>query len=483
MSQIISLILFLYREMARMIAHTPIRFLSIFVISLAASTVSYGQVPAADGGSNSGKDPINPAVEVRVADTSSASENWIAAYVDPIQGSSSIDLVRRALTSNAQLAATRLEIDRARARLRQAGLRPNPSLDFEQQNGVFNSPGERGTTIGFSVPLELAGQRGRRIDLARAELEASEADVADRERRLASEVRLAYIETLAALRELEVTQSLYSLDVETARVVEARVEEGDAAPLELNLLRAEVDRLRARRALVEGRLQASATRLKQLVGMSPDEQLRLREALMAPLLPDPPASLEAAVDLAVRTRPDLRFARLSEMVALAGYRLVKAQAAPQVTAFVKYSDVLGTFDETPIGGLTDRDRIFGFGVSVTLPIFNRNQGAKAEAQLEITQAQRRREFTESVVRAEVTAAYRRYEAAQVSVQTYERGVIERSEQNVQTMRAAYQVGAFRVTELLTEQRRLVDMQREMTEALAERYRAMAELRAALGITD
>src|SRR6266542_3018857 len=464
MSPIISSASFLYRGVAQVFTRPPFRFLSIFVICLAASAAGYGQVPAAGGGSNSGKDSPGPAV-------------------DPIQGSSSIDLVRRALTANAQLAATRLEIDRARARLRQAGLRPNPSLDFEQQNGVLNSPGERGTTIGFSMPLELAGQRGRRIDLARAELEASEADVADRERRLASEVRLAYIETLAALREMEVTQNLYSLDVETARIVEARVEEGDAAPLELNLLRAEVDRLRARRALVEGRLQASATRLKQLVGMAQDEQFQLRKTLMAPLLPDPPASLDAAVAIALRTRPDLRFARLSENVALAGYRLVKAQAAPQVTAFVQYSDVLGTFDTTPIGGLNDRDRLLAFGVSVTLPIFNRNQGAKSEAQLAIAQAQRRREFTESVVRAEVTAAYRRYEAAQASVRTYERGVIERSEQNVQTMRAAYQVGAFRVTELLAEQRRLVDMQREMTEALAERYRALAELRAALGIAD
>jgi outer membrane protein, heavy metal efflux system len=466
-----------------MLTRPPIRFLSIFAISLVVSAVSYGQVPAVGGGSNSGRDLPGPAAEVRVADTSSAPENWIAAYVDPVQGSSSIDLVRRALTSNAQLAASRLEIDRARARLRQAGLRPNPSVDFEQQNGVLNSPGERTTAIGFSVPLELAGQRGRRIDLARAELEASEADVADRERRLASEVRLAYIETLAALRELEVTQNLYALDVETVRIVEARVEEGEAAPLELNLLRAEADRLQARRALVEGRLQASATRLKQLIGMAPDEQLRLRETLMAPLLPTTPASLDAAVAFALQQRPDLRFALLSEDVARAGYRLVKAQAAPQVTPFVKYSNVLSTFDDTPVGRLTDRDRLLAGGVSVTLPIFNRNQGAKSEALLGITQAQRRREFTESVVRAEVTAAWRRYEAAQASIQTYERGVIARSEQNVQAMRAAYQAGAFRVTELLAEQRRLVDMQREMTEALAERYRALAELRAALGIAD
>jgi len=407
--------------------------------------------------------------------------SWIAPYVDPAQGSSSIDLVRRALSSNAELAAVRLEIDRGRARLRQAGLRPNPSVDFEQQNGVFNSPGERSTSVGFSLPLELAGQRGRRIDLARAELEAAEAEVADRERRLAGEVRLAYVEALAAARELEVTQSLNTVDVETARIVEVRMNEGDAAPLELNLLRAEVDRLRARRALVEGRLQAAVLKLKQLAGIPADEPLRLREALASPLLPEPPASLDAAVEIALRTRPDLKFARLAEEVAQAGYRLARAEAAPQVTAFTRYGQTSSAFDETPIGFLQDRDKLFSFGVSITLPVFNRNQGAKAEAQLAIAQAQRRREFAESVVRAEVASAYRRYEAAHASFQTYEHGVIARSAQNVRTMRAAYEAGAFRISELLAEQRRLIDSQREMTEALTERYRAMADMQAALGV--
>lgn len=445
-----------------------IHFLSMFVISLAASNIGYGQVPMTAGGSNSSKD---------------APENWIVGYVDPVQGSSSIDLARRALRSNAQLAAARLDVDRARARLRQAGLRPNPSAEIQQLNGAFGTTGERGTTVAFSLPLELWGQRGRRIDLARAELEASEAEVADRERRLASEARLAYVETLAALRDLDVTQKLHSLDAETARIVEVRVEEGDAAPLELNLLRAEVDRLRARRELIEGRLNAAALRLKQIVGIPPDETLQLREALDAPLLPAPPGSLDAAIEIALRTRPDLKLARLNEEVAQAGYRLARAQAAPQITAFVQYSNILGTFNDTPIGLLSDRDTIFGYGVSITLPVLNRNQGARDEAQLAITQAQRRREFTEALVRAEVAAAYRRYEAAQASVQTYERGVIARSEQNVQTMRAAYQAGGFRVTELLVEQRRLVDSQRELTEALTERYRALSELRAAMGITD
>src|SRR5258708_29461225 len=53
-------------------------------------------------------------------------------YFDLFQGASSSDLVQRALTSNAKLSATRLDIERGRARLQQAGLRPNPTSDFEQ---------------------------------------------------------------------------------------------------------------------------------------------------------------------------------------------------------------------------------------------------------------------------------------------------------------------------------------------------------------
>jgi hypothetical protein len=42
------------------------------------------------------------------------------------------------------------------------------------------------------------------------------------------------------------------------------------------------------------------------------------------------------------------------------------------------------------------------------------------------------------------------------------------------------MGAFRVTELIAEQRRLVDTQREYTEVLSERYRALADLQTAIG---
>jgi cobalt-zinc-cadmium efflux system outer membrane protein len=405
----------------------------------------------------------------------------IARYLDATQGTSSNDLVRRALLSNGELQAVRLEIERARARLRQAGLRPNPTLDFEHTTGALTgSSGESETSIGATLPLEVGGKRGRRIELARAELEATEAEVAERERRLASEVLSTYAEALSALRELEVTEQLNDLDLQTTRVIQARVNEGDTAPLELNLLRVEVDRLRSRNALIEGRLQASLLRLKSLAGIQPHEPLRLREGLDQAALREPPQALDAAIEIALRTRPDLRLARLTEEVAQAGLRLARAQNAPEVTAFTMYSITRSTFDETPVGTLRDRDKLLTFGVSIGIPVFNRNQGAKAEAATAISQARVCREFLEQIVRSEVTSAYARYEAARTALTTFEQGVIARSNENIRTIRAAYQLGAFRITDLLAEQRRLVDSEREFTEALAERYRALADLQIALG---
>ena len=405
----------------------------------------------------------------------------IAHYFDPAQGLSSDDLVRRALASNGELAAARIEIERARGRLRQAGLRPNPTLEVEQTTGRFTgSADERETSVGVAVPIELGAKRKRRVELAQAELEAVEAEVADRERRLTLEVMTVYAEALSALRELETTESINQVDLQTTRFVQARVNEGESAPLELNLLRTEVDRLRSRRALVEGRLTTALLRLKALAGISNAEPLRLQESLTTVRQLAFPQSVDAAIAIALRSRPDLRLARLNEEVAEAGLKLARASASPDLTAFTRYSVSRSAFEDTPVGVLRDRDKTLTFGVSVGIPIFNRNQGGKAEAAALISQARTRREFLEQIIRSEVQSAYARYEAARSAALTFEQGVIGRSTENIRVIRAAYELGQFQITDLLSEQRRLLDSQREYTETLTEQYRALADLQAALG---
>ena len=403
-----------------------------------------------------------------------------------ISSPTAVDLVRRALQANGELTAARLDLERGRARLRQAGLRPNPTIDLEHTTGrLTGSPDERDLSVGVALPLELGGRRQRRLDVAEAELAATEAEVADRERRLAHEVLGAYADALAALRELQITNDLQDLDVQTTRVVRTRVEKGDAPNLELNLLLVEVDRLRSRRALVEGRMNAALVTLGNLIGAPPTEGLAVSTPTgTQPIDPSQvPSTLDAAIDAALRQRPDLRLARLNELTTQAGLRLARAQAFPEVTVSGKFI-ANRTTNNLPTGLVpvpTD-DRLLAFGVSIGLPMFNTNQGAKAEAAVAIRQAQIRREFTEQVVRAEVTSAFRRLEAARAAVTVFEQGVINRSTDNVRVIRAAYELGEFRVTDLITEQRRLLDSQREYTDALVEGYRAIADLYAAMGIT-
>ena len=402
-------------------------------------------------------------------------------FRDSNAGITSAELVRRAIASNADLAASRLEVERARGRLRQSRLLPNPTLDVEQTTGRWTgSAGEKEQSVGVSFPIELGGKRGKRVDLAEADLAAAEADVADRERRLAADVRGAFADAMMALRDLEITSEQNGLDRQTVQFVQARVSEGDTPPLELNLLRADADRLRSKRALVQGQLEAAILKLKSLAGISPGDLLRFREDLGKPLLLPEPPSLEIAMQTALAARPDLRFARLTEEVAEAGLKLARAQAVPDIVLSTRYTKSSAVFDDTPVGVLRDKDKLFSFGASISIPVFNRNQGGRAEADASILQARRRREFIEALIASEVNSAYSRYLAAKDAVAIFEPGVIARSEQNIQAVRGAYEVGAFRITDLLNEQRRAVDFQREYTEALAEQYRALADLHAAMG---
>jgi outer membrane protein, heavy metal efflux system len=401
-------------------------------------------------------------------------------YYDPQDGVSINELIERALRSNEDLAAARLEIERARARLQQARLRPNPTLEFEQSSGRFVGNGGEGEfTVGASLPIEIYGRRSARINAAQVAVEASLAEVRNRERILAANILTNYAEALAALRELEVTENLLELDLQTTRFVQIRVNEGETPPLELNLLQAEVERLRSRHQLAEGRLDSALTGLKTLAGIPFDEPLRLREQINTAILPALPATREAAVDIALRTRPDVLLAQIEEQVATAGLRLVRAQSRPDLTAYTRYTQGRSVVD-TSIGNFPQRDRSLTFGVAIGISVFNKNQGAKAEAEIAVRQAQARREFAERVVRGEILAAYQRLEAAQRAVATLETAAIPRTTQNVETFRKVYELGNISITDLITEQRRLLDATRDLTDALMQRYRAQVDLNVALG---
>lgn len=401
--------------------------------------------------------------------------NPVAAQ--PAQTLTAGELVTEALRLNQELQAARLEVTRARARLDQSALIPNPVLELEQTGGSLGrSPGELERRTQLSFPIEYGGKRGRRADVAREELHVAEAVLADRERRLVAEVRTLYTAAVAANRELAFTSELTAIDAELARILTIRVQEGDAPPLEARLLEVEVDRVRSRRAMLEGRSRAAELRLAATVGLPPDVDVSLSGDYGEGIAPP---GIDDALRLAIERRPDLRAANFAISAAESGRRLATARALPDVTLFGGYSRIESSFDNTPVGPLDDEDELFNAGIGVSLPLFDRGQAAKAEANASIEQARHLREFAERQVRAEVASALARYQSAEAAVEVFRSGVVARSMENLLTMRAAYEAGAFTISEFLAERRRLVDAERELNDALSERAIALIDLHAAI----
>ena len=177
------------------------------------------------------------------------------------------ELVVRALADNPDLRAARAEVEAAVGRLQQAGLRPNPMLELGGQKAL--GP-DNNLMIGLSVPLDRGGRLEGRIGVAERELQMKRAQVRDRERRLAGDVRMKAGELLAARRNLAVTEDLLRVNRDALRLVQDRVREGAAPALEGNLMLVEVNRLDASRQMQASRVEIAALQLKALAGMAPD---------------------------------------------------------------------------------------------------------------------------------------------------------------------------------------------------------------------
>lgn len=406
------------------------------------------------------------------------------SYIDPTRGTGIDQLVEMALSRNADLLATRQRIAEAQGLLRQSAFRTNPAIEASYGNGApLGSPGEREFSVGYSHIFELGGKRTRRIEVSELGLKLAELEVADRERQIRADVQSRYAEALAAIRNFEITDRQLGLNRETFQVTQARVQQGEAPAVDRGLLQVEVGRLESDRALAENQVVRGLLAIKPLAGIALDQPLTLQGDLRTQ-----PASLTLADALAkaIAARPDLAAVRIEESLRDAETRAAKAEAVPNLVGTARYTRINSRFDQlglnnagTPVP-LRDTDNTLTAGVSITLPLSNRNQGNIQAAEARTKSAQLRRQYLEQVIKQEVTAAFSRFEAAKRSLEIFNKNVLDRAQDNVRIIRAAYTAGELRLFDVLNEQRRLTDTQRAYTEVLREYFVSVVELERAIG---
>lgn len=401
--------------------------------------------------------------------------------MDSAAGRTVDEIVALALQKNGEVLAAREQVAAARGGLTQARLRPNPSLEFSDFQEAAGS--QNNFTIGASLPLELYHRRDRRIQVAESSVKVSELDQAERERQVRAEVEAKFGEVLAALRNLQFTEELVELNRKALELTEARVEKGASAPLEANILRVEVNRIDSLRADWEAKVGMALLELKSLAGMRPEDSLRLQGTL------EPEAGVmkkEDAVRLARETRPDLLAWRAAEKVAEGKVKQAKTEARPDASLTISYQRMDSSFalngltaagQTRPIQGLF---HYLAAGVSISLPVRNRNEGAIESAVAQVEEAKRRREYAELIAEREIAAAYLVQEKAKESVDIFGKRMRDQAAQNLEVVRRTYELGRTQLLDVIAEQRRFIDVETGYTDALNRYFQASVRLRAATG---
>jgi outer membrane protein, heavy metal efflux system len=392
-------------------------------------------------------------------------------------------LVRAGIANNKDLAAIRERIAEARGLARQAGVRPAPTLGL---NGATGKPlgtlDEEQYGAEYSQAIETFGKRGKRVRVAEFSVGIADADLQQRSTQLAYDITAAYAEVSAERHKLKLLSDLIGLNQDTLRLTEARVKEGDAAPLEASLLRVEISRTEVSRRSAQGRLDSAELELRRLAGL--DQRVPIPDV-------DVPAAVPIALDIlkqeALENRADLKTARLEEEQEAAGIELAKAEAKPDVTLSAGYTKQNSQFDglfgingNGALSPIRDSMDILNFGVSIPLRTSRSGAGNVQAATARTSGARLRRESLERNIPLEVEGAYQRSRAASESLQMLQSGVLGPSTSNLSVIREAYKLGQLRLLDVLSEQRRLVDTQLAYIDAQADVARTWAEVERATG---
>jgi cobalt-zinc-cadmium efflux system outer membrane protein len=419
---------------------------------------------------------------------------WIAAYLflfaaSPV-AAEPIDLdlhgaIARAVERAPDGVAARGRIGEAEARRVDAGLRwrDNPELELAvgprfASDGGAAAVGSGDRSADLSVRLGQSFTRGHsaRLALTDAGVAQARAEVAATERELARDVSLAFYAALHADRVVDATRRAEELATRAADAANRRRAAGAISDLEVDLARAAMGRARSAARAAESERAAALGALAAMIGAAPDDVLVLRGDLH-PIAPSERPGRESRGpstrrDDAARSgqsgeRADLRAIAAERAVAAAEERVARATSGWQLGAFVEYAR-------------EENAQIVLGGLRVTLPAWNRGQGARAErrareARIETTLAAR-----SAVAARETRDARDALAHAREAVELFEAEVLPFLDDAEGLLERSIEAGTLPIREYLVVRGELLDGRREYLDRLLALAQADVNARFAAG---
>jgi len=373
-----------------------------------------------------------------------------------------------ALLQNPEIKAFAFEVRAREAAVLQAGLLPNPHLGVVVENFGNNALKDFDSTtitLQLSQLIELGGKRAARTEATQLARDLAGWDY-ERERiKVLTETQRAYVEVLSAQGRTALSKQVVALAEEVAAAAAKRVTAGKVSPVEETKARVATTSVRIELTRAERELEAARKRLAATWGSTTPRFKRALGVLEA-VLPIP--SLEQLMER-LRQNPELaRWAtELAERQAVIA--LEETRAIPDLTA----SFGVRRFEEPGDDALV-------VGISLPLPVFNRNQGAILEAQRRLTTAEEERRTAEVRVATVLSSAYQTLAGAHAEIAALKAQVLPGAQSAFEGASIGYRLGKFGLLDVLDAQRTLFGAKAQYLRALTDYHQSVAQVEGLIG---
>ncbi len=378
------------------------------------------------------------------------------------------------LRQNFDLLISKFGIEYAKGQQITARLFPNPVLSVGTLSAYTQACNVSASRCGQVFPqiqqlFEMAGKRGYRMESAGLGALSSEANFEDAIRQLSFTVKDAYYRVQLAQRRLALAEENRDRFSRILEVNSIRFKKGYIAEVDLIRIRLQVVDFQSQiiQAIQDGN-QARAD-LRVLLGLTPSVDILLTTELdYHPIEPDVTSLRRIAID----TRPDIRAKRLTQSQRMTDFKLARAYRIPDITAGAGYA-VQG-----PHG--PDNQQQVALSLGIPLPLFNRNQGGIAQAEVSIQIAEADLNKTVVQVENDVENAYRNLLESRRLVEAYRSGVLEDARLTLTIVEKAYERGGATILDLLDAARTSRTIQQNYIETLFGYQRNVFLLENAVG---
>lgn len=417
---------------------------------LLAATSRLPAPPAASGVIGAGG--INPQLPTPLPGTAGTADN------SPPASLGLDELSRLGLERNPRLGQATFAIDTARGRAVQAGLYPNPTVSITgDELGDRQGPAGIITAPQVSQEIVTAGKLG--LSQAAATKEVDQATLALMTQRyvLLANIRAAYFDAVTTQRRAEILAELVKLAEQSVAQTEKLLKAELVSRLDLVQLEVDLERLRTEEQAARRELPAAYRRLAAIVGVPNLPVTSVAGSLELAL---PPYELERLQPHVLAAHPEPRSARAGVERAQLLLRRAEVEPVPNVTLTSGY-----------VRQNQNRSNDWMVGVSVPVPVWNRNQGNILAAKGQLGEAVQEVARIENDLVERLATAYRDFAAARQRAERNRAVILPKAQETYELAVKAYKGGQFEYLRVLQAQRALAEARLEYNRALGEAWRA------------